>query len=177
MNNEEESMLALLREGLRENRSSAPIVINYNYYNGPIGQHNDHVDTVNFTMDKDGGFHFQHTSRVNSVEPEFDADTPLSALFRESHHEELRKIVESWRPYLMGEGKDGEALRMTQFEFDKDQIYSNKVYRDLCELDSIGGLRVPLSVLARYLATHSNLSQSYASLYQQLKRYRNEFGR
>ncbi len=24
------------------------------------------------------------------------ADTPLSALFRENHHEELRTIIESW---------------------------------------------------------------------------------
>jgi hypothetical protein len=56
----------------------------------------------------------------------------------------------------------------------KDQIYSNKVYRDLCELDAHGALQVSLSRLAHYLAAHSNLSQSYTTLYQQLKDYRAE---
>ena len=99
----------------------------------------------------------------------FNADTPLSALFRENHHEELRKIIESWRPYLI------DALALTRCEFDKDRIYSNKVYRDLCGLDIAGALKVPLSQLARYLTDHSNLSRSYATLYQQLKYYRSEW--
>ena len=67
-----------------------------------------------------------------------------------------------------------DVLAMTCFEFDKDQIYSNKVYRDLCELDALGGLQVSMSQLARYLSVHSNLSRSYATLYQQLKYYRSE---
>ena len=63
---------------------------------------------------------------------------------------------------------------MTWFEFDKDRIYANKVYRDLCELDHMGALNNSLSCLARYLAGHSNLSRSYSTLYQQLKLYRSE---
>ena len=63
---------------------------------------------------------------------------------------------------------------MTWFEFDKDRIYANKVYRDLCELDYMGALNNSLSCLARYLAGHSNLSRSYSTLYQQLKLYRSE---
>lgn len=102
------------------------------------------------------------------------ADTPLSALFRENHYRELSAAIESWLPYLTCKAPGLPPLAMSRFEFDKDRIYSNKVYRDLCELDSIGALRVPLSRLAQYLAAHSNLSRSYASLYQQLKRYRNE---
>ena len=105
----------------------------------------------------------------------FNDDTPLSALFRENHHEALRKVIDSWRPYLINDEKATEALSLTHFEFDKDQIYSNKVYRDLCELDALGALQVSLSQLAHYLAVHSNLSQSYATLYQQLKYYRCEF--
>lgn len=54
----------------------------------------------------------------------------------------------TWRPYLISDEKATEALSLTHFEFDKEQIYSNKVYRDLCELD--------------------------ATLYQQLKDYRVE---
>ena len=102
-------------------------------------------------------------------------DMPLSALFRDNHHEELRKVIESWRPYLIHDNTDIEALELVRFEFDKDRIYSNKVYRDLCELDVHGALQVSLSQLARYLASHSNLSRSYATLYQQLKYYRSEW--
>lgn len=60
--NNEESILALLGESLHKHHS--PIVINFNSFNAPIGQHNDHVDTVNFTMDKDGGFSFQHVREI-----------------------------------------------------------------------------------------------------------------
>ena len=102
-------------------------------------------------------------------------DMPLSALFRDNHHEELRKVIESWRPYLIHDNTNTDALELVRFEFDKDRIYSNKVYRDLCELDVHGALQVSLSQLARYLASHSNLSRSYASLYQQLKYYRSEW--
>ena len=49
---------------------------------------------------------------------------------------------------MISDEKATEALSLTHFEFDKEQIYSNKVYRDLCELD--------------------------ATLYQQLKDYRAE---
>ena len=55
MSNEEESLLALLWESLGNGqRSNAPIFVNFNSFNAPVGQHNDHVDTVNFSMDKDG---------------------------------------------------------------------------------------------------------------------------
>ncbi|MCR4915896.1 MAG: hypothetical protein K6A96_09100 [Prevotella sp.] len=104
----------------------------------------------------------------------FGSDTPLSALFRKNHHEELRKRIESWRPYLKSDAPETDALLMTWFEFDKDRIYANKVYRDLCELDHMGALNNSLSCLARYLAGHSNLSRSYSTLYQQLKLYRSE---
>ena len=96
-------------------------------------------------------------------------------MFRDNHHKELRKVIESWRPYLVDDNPDIDVLTMSNFEFDKDRIYSNKVYRDLCELDAIGALRVSLNQLAHYLADHSNLSQSYATLYQQLKDYRSEY--
>ena len=110
-----------------------------------------------------------------ATNPPFDADAPLTALFRENHHEELRKVINSWRPYLIDDDPTADALVLTRFEFDKDRIYSNKVYRDLCGLDVAGALKVPLSQLARYLADHSNLSRSYATLYQQLKYYRGEW--
>lgn len=66
MSNEEESLLALLWESLGNGqRSNAPIFINFNSFNAPIGQHNDHVDTVNFSMDKDGGISFHRLISLN----------------------------------------------------------------------------------------------------------------
>ena len=38
-----------------------------NIFNAPIGQHIDHVDTVNFKMDGDGQFHFGMVERVNDA--------------------------------------------------------------------------------------------------------------
>ena len=109
-----------------------------------------------------------------TADPPFDADTPLSALFRENHHEELRKIIDSWRPYLIGDDPIIDALALKDFQFDKQQIYSNRVYYDLLDLDALGALQVSLSDLAHYLADHSNLSNSYATLYRLLKKYRQE---
>ena len=109
-----------------------------------------------------------------SAEPVFDKDTPLSALFRKNFHSELRSVIESWRPYLIGDDPGVDALAMTHFEFDKKRIYSNRVYYDLLDLDALGALQVSLSQLACYLADHSNLSSSYTALYQQLKHYRQE---
>ena len=111
----------------------------------------------------------------SAADPVFEKDTPLSALFRDNFHGELRKVIESWRPYLVDDDASVDALAMTHFEFDRNRIYSNKVYRDLCELDGLGALQVSLSQLARYLADHSNLSRSFATLYQQLKNYRSEY--
>ena len=108
------------------------------------------------------------------AETSFNDSTPLSALFRDNHHEELRKVIDSWRPYLIDDNPDIDTIAISNFYFDKDRIFSNKVYRDLCELDALGALQVSLSQLARYLADHSNLSRSYATLYQQLKYYRSE---
>ena len=139
--------------------------------------HIDRVDNQNFYSDK-WAKALQGKEPAEKLPPpdlSFDDSTPLSALFRKNHHEELRKVIDSWRPFLIGDDPDIDALAMTRFEFDKDKIYSNKVYRDLCELDALGALQVSLSQLARYLSAHSNLSRSYATLYQQLKNYRSEY--
>lgn len=141
----------------------------------PGSQHVDHVENQNFY-----GYPCPKPKKTPkgedaSTTKRFSKDTPLSALFRENHHEELKTVIESWRPYLIGDDTTIDALAMTHFEFDRNRIYSNKVYRDLCELDAIGALHVSLSQLAYYLADHSNLSRSNATLYQQLKNYRSEY--
>ena len=110
----------------------------------------------------------------SAADPVFDKDTPLSALFRDNFHGELRKVIESWRPYLINDDASVDALAMTHFEFDRKRIYSNRVYYDLLDLEGTGALKVSLSQLSNYLASHTNLSSSYDTLYRQLKKYRQE---
>jgi len=141
----------------------------------PGSQRVDHVDNQYFYGDTSSKPKKTPKEENASTTERFSKDTPLSALFRKNHHEQLRQIIGSWRPYLIGDDSCIDVLDITSFEFDKDRIYSNKVYRDLCGLDFQGALQVSLSQLARYLADHSNLSRSYATLYQQLKNYRSEY--
>ena len=151
------------------------------------------LGSININIYKDGSLHVDHVDNqyfgdkwikamqgkapaesLPSSELPFDDSTPLSALFRENHHEELKNVIESWRSYLIGDDPSIDALAITHFEFDKKRIYSNRVYYDLLDLDAIGALQVSLSQLARYLAEHSNLSSSYDTLYRQLKKCRQE---
>ena len=110
----------------------------------------------------------------SAAEPVFEKDTPLSALFRDNFRGELRKVIELWRPYLIDDDASVDALAMTHFEFDRKRIYSNRVYYDLLDLEGTGALKVSLSQLSNYLASHTNLSSSYDTLYRQLKKYRQE---
>lgn len=163
-------LLARLHQADHTNHGSTVINI---YEKGSL--HVDHVDNQNFY--NDSGLRLPKTPKTEDVPATktFDQDTPLSALFRDNHHEELRMVIDSWRPYLSDDDAAIDALALNRFEFDKDRIYANKVYRDLCGLDARGALHVSLSQLARYLTGHSNLSRSYATLYQQLKTYRGEW--
>ena len=107
-----------------------------------------------------------------TADPPFDADTPLSALFRENHHEELRKIINSWRPYLIGDDPTIDALAIKDFQFDFGLFRPVSVYTDMALLINKGALNPPMSVLAAYMFQHTNLSRSENALYVQLKRYR-----
>ena len=178
MNINEEDTLDLLNrlpEKLHQTDGNNPGSIVFNIYEKG-SMHVDHVDTQNFYGDKWAKAlqHHEPAACPSSAEPVFDQDTPLSALFREHHHEELRQTIEAWRPYLIGDDTSMDVLDMTHFEFDRKRIYSNRVYYDLLDLEDLGALQVPLSQLASYLAAHSNLSQSYETLYRQLKKYRQE---
>lgn len=163
-------LLARLHQADHTNHGSTVINI---YEKGSL--HVDHVDNQNFY--NDSGLRLPKTPKTEDAPATktFDQDTPLSALFRDNHHEELRMVIDSWRPYLVDDDAAIDALALNRFEFDKDRIYANRVYRDLCGLDARGALHVSLSQLARYLTGHSNLSRSYATLYQQLKTYRGEW--
>ena len=101
------------------------------------------------------------------------ADTPLSALFRDCHHEELRTVISSWRPFMIGDDPTVEALQLSHFEFDFSKILALSVYIDLGHLLCKHPLVDDnMRTLADYLFEHSNLSNSQPTLYAQLRKYK-----
>jgi len=133
------------------------------------GQHVETIQTQNVYTTKR-----QEASKEKDtlVTEQFNDETPLSALFRESHHEELRKTIDSWRPYLTNSATTVDVLNLADFLFDLTTIRPISIYMDLAHLVNHGALRSPMSVLASYMFQHSNLSRSENALYVQLKRYR-----
>ena len=162
-------LLELMHQTDYTNQGSTVINI---YEKGSM--HIDRVDNQNFYDDACHKPKKASKSEDPSATKTFNQATPLSALFRENHHEELRKVIDSWRPYLVDDDAAIDALQLSHFVFDKKRIYSNHVYYDLLDLDSSGALQVSLRQLSSYLSDHSNLSNSYATLYRQIKKYRQE---
>ena len=174
--NNGEEILALLNrllEGLQQagltNFGSRLSIV----YVAPGAQH---VDTVQNQYVEPHPSPLQRRRGVaaeKDANPPFDADTPLSALFRESHHEELSQIIDSWRPYLKDNETDTDALAMSHFEFDFDKVIATHIYIDLGRLLYAHALKDDnMSLLAKYLFQHSNLSNSQSTLYVQLRKYK-----
>ena len=46
------------------------------------------------------------------------ADTPLSDLFRRTFHEELRQVINAWRPFLINDDKTKDALELCREPYD-----------------------------------------------------------
>jgi hypothetical protein len=92
----------------------------------------------------------------------------LRECFHKDVHERLSALIISWYPCLKNVDTETNPLEITDFEFDKDKTTSLRIYMDLIELIENRALIVPVTVLAKYLAEHSNLSRSYATLYQQI---------
>ena len=131
-------------------------------------QHIDTIQTQNV-------YHAKRQEAPQSTIPnDYTADdTPLSALFRESHHDELRKIIESWRPALINDDPSVDALKTSSFQFDFDKIIATSIYIDLGRLLNEHALvDNNMGLLASYLYQHSNLSNSQPTLYAQLRKYK-----
>ena len=69
-----------------------------NNFNAPIGQHIDHVDTINFRMDGDGTFHFGMVEKASVTEE-------VSEQLRSKRAERLKErltdagmLSEDWQP-------------------------------------------------------------------------------
>ena len=102
-------------------------------------------------------------------------DTPLSYLFRRSFYEDLRQVIDSWRPFLIDNDPLVDPLQISQFHFNKKRITARQVYIDLISLKECGALRPSMKTLADYLFEHTNLSKSADALYQLLTRCRREW--
>ena len=66
-----------------------------NNFNAPIGQHIDHVDTINFRMDGDGTFHFGMVEETNLAAGSGDRRARDGEKFRFVHPE--LGDEEAWR--------------------------------------------------------------------------------
>ena len=149
------------------------IVLNI-YEKGSL--HVDHVDNQYFYGDK-WVKALQNKvvadDQPSAAEPVFEKDTPLSALFRDNFHGELRKVIESWRPYLIDDDATVDAMKMHSFHFDFSKVIATSIYIDLGRLLHTHALKDDnMSSLAQYLYRHSNLSNSQSTLYAQLRKYK-----
>lgn len=135
MSNEEESLLALLCESLSNGqRGNAPIFINFNGVNGPVWQHNDHVDTVNFSMDKDGAISFQHVRRTGKsiIQPEVMAKA-LERTMEEGYWWASTAWAVAYRIYQM----EGFTGNIRQFVREVQEWPWQKTLAFPCTYDSI----------------------------------------
>lgn len=82
---------------LEEKQAKQKAERNYNFYR-PVGQFIEHVDTVNFSMDKDGNFQFENVGQMNGV-----PSNPKSQVAKERNEERFHFIhpeiedEEAWR--------------------------------------------------------------------------------
>ena len=122
------ALLNRLPEKLHQADSNNQGSIVLNIY-GKGSLHVDHVDNQYLYGDKwvKALQNKVVTDEQPSAEPVFDKDTPLPVLFRDNFHGELRKVIESWRPYLIDDDASVDAHAMTLCKFDTNRIYSNKV--------------------------------------------------
>ena len=84
----EDKELNELIEELKNQRAAR----NYNFFR-PVGQFIEHVDTVNFSMDKDGTFHFENVGQVKGVPTDMGVHQPAEVEEKIPEGEELCKFI------------------------------------------------------------------------------------
>ena len=178
MNHNEEEALGLLNRLLEQLHQAGYKQIENLVFVAPGAQYVKHIGTQNFGV-PNGEVQIRTSQPPDSStyrskcgnQCKFDGtDTPLSALFRKNSHEELKRVMETWKPYLAVEITD--VLKLNEFKFDLSRIQPSTVYLDLAHLINQGGLLCSMSVLAAYMFSHSNLSKSETTLYSQLRKYK-----
>lgn len=99
----------------------------------------------------------------------FNSETRLSDLVKPECYDDIPDLVDSLRPYLQGEVRSRSVSRL-YFDLDKIDGIHKYIYKKLAEflvkVVAKGGLKTPLSVFFRYLASpeHCNLGISEQSL-------------
>ena len=96
------------------------------------------------------------------------SETPLSALIREAHHQELATIIEKWRPFLKVDCSNVDVLQLSYFE---DRFNTGTIYRHLAKLIFLDAVIPSMAELVRYIVDHSNLKVKWKSVYRQINRY------
>ena len=89
----------------------------------------------------------------------------LQDCFLVSFQERVKALILSWYHKLVHHPSTSEVFDITYFEFDKNKVTSKEVYYDLIPLIEEGGL----------CECVTTLSNSYATLYQQMSDYRREY--
>ena len=79
-----------------------------NNFNAPIGQHIDHVGTINFRMDGEGSFHFGMVEEANAIATSEESGRREEEMFHFVHpeldeteawriHDAIKRVVANYR--------------------------------------------------------------------------------
>ncbi len=92
-------------------KGGSTVSITNNYY-APIGQKIDHVETVNFTMDGDGTFHFDNVRN-------FSTDSPLTAQHRSAPaNDRLKAAIKACKSYMWSASAYAVVYRVMQEDYE-----------------------------------------------------------
>lgn len=97
----------------KENKSEIHIT---NNFNAPIGQHIDHVDTINFSMDGDGTFHF---GTVENMKKETTKQKELNM-------EELARAIENCQVYFWGNSAYAVLFCICRDDYKRENLSMSK---------------------------------------------------
>ena len=101
------------------------------------------------------------------------ADTPLSALCVEGCQDVFLKEIQYLRDFTTSDDPtvDNKHLCYFEFDFDNPKFGPCKVYQKLANMISRFHLIVSQAEFCRYMADHSNLRASAASIYRSINKY------
>jgi len=92
---------------------------NYNFFK-PVGQIIEHVDVINFNMDKDGNFHFENVENVN-----------VNKKKKEPSKEKLARAIENCQTFFWG--NSSYAVLFCLFRDDYKMAMSKKTFETMIE--------------------------------------------
>ena len=81
----------------------------------------------------------------------------LTGIAMPNFQDEIRELVDSWKPYLVERHTADDLEKMIYFKFRNKRGDKVKIYRDLVRAYNKGWFKVSLIDLAKYLAIHTNL--------------------